>query len=82
MKVTKLRTLLLTAAMVFSVVSSVISAEPEFTDIGIFAHSTAKNKAGKDVTTYFRIPSIVTANDGTILAFCNARVGGPRDGRR
>ena len=33
--------------MVFSVGSSVIAAEPESTDTRIFAHSTAKNKAGE-----------------------------------
>lgn len=27
----------------------------------------------------FRIPSLVVANDGTLLAFCEGRVGGPRD---
>jgi sialidase-1 len=61
-------------------VSSVIAAEPEMTDTHIFLHSTAKNKEGKDIKTFYRIPSIVTAKDGAILAFCNGRVGSPRDG--
>ena len=80
MIVTNIRTLLLTAVMVFSVVSSVIAAEPELTDTRIFTHSTAKNNAGKEITTFFRIPSLVTAKDGTLLAFCNGRVGSAKDG--
>ena len=80
MRVTRLAALLLPVVAVMFVVSSVPAAEPKMTDTHIFRHSKAKNKAGKEVTTYFRIPSLVTAKDGTILAFCNGRVGSARDG--
>ena len=38
------------------------AAEPKMTDTYIFEHSTATNEAGKAVTTFYRIPSLVTAN--------------------
>jgi len=59
--------------------SLAVAAEPKLSDTYIFLHSTEKDEAGKEVTTYYRIPSIVTATEGTILAFCNGRVGSPRD---
>jgi len=80
MSATRLADLLLPAAAALFVVSSAMAAEPKLTDTHIFKHSKAKNKEGKEITTFYRIPSIVTAKDGTILAFCNGRVGSPRDG--
>jgi len=79
MRVTRLAALLLPVAAALFVVSSVMAAEPKLTDTHIFKHSKAKNKEGKEVTTFYRIPSIVTAKDGTLLAFCNGRVGSARD---
>jgi len=79
MRVTRLRSLLPAVAAVLFVASSGLAAEPQLTETEIFPHSTAKDEAGNDVTTFYRIPSIVTAKDGTILAFCNGRVGNARD---
>jgi len=79
MTVTRLGALLLPVVAALFAVSSVMAAEPKLTDTHIFLHSKAKNKTGNEVTTYYRIPSIVTAKDGTILAFCNGRVGSARD---
>jgi|GEM_PF-4395570 len=59
--------------------STVTAAEPKLIDEYIFLHSKAKNKKGKEVTIFYRISSIVTANDGTIVALCNGRVGSTRD---
>ncbi len=79
MKVTRLGTLLLSVVAVLFVVSSAMAAEAKLTDTYIFEHLKGKDKAGNEVTTFYRIPSMVTANDGTILAFCNGRVGNARD---
>jgi len=56
-----------------------MAREPKLTDTYIFEHLTGKDRAGNEVTTFYRIPSIVAATDGTILAFCNGRVGTARD---
>jgi len=53
------------------IVSSIAnSGEPTLTHIDIFPN---------EGNSHYRIPSIVTANDGTILAFCNRRVGSVAD---
>jgi hypothetical protein len=56
------------------------AAEPSLTDTYLFKHLTEKNQDGKEITTFYRIPSLVTAKDGTLLAFCNGRVGNAKDG--
>ena len=79
MKVTRLAALLPHVVAPLLFVSGIVAAEAEITDTYVFPHSKATNDNGDDVTTFYRIPSIVTANDGTILAFCNGRVGNARD---
>ena len=66
--------------MMISTLSLACAADPKLTDTYIFKHLTEKNQDGKEITTFYRIPSLVTAKDGTLLAFCNGRVGNPKDG--
>jgi len=53
MKVTKFGALLLPVVALVFAASNVPAAEPKMTDTHIFLHSKAKNKAGKEVKTYF-----------------------------
>jgi len=76
---TRCQAFLLTAAITLGITCAAQAAEPKLTDTYIFEHSTATNEAGKAVTTFYRIPSLVTAKDGTLLAFCNGRVGTAKD---
>ena len=71
---------LLTAAITLGITCAAQAAEPKMTDTYIFEHLKEKNEDGKEITTFYRIPSLVTAKDGTLLAFCNGRVGNPKDG--
>jgi sialidase-1 len=51
-------------------------AEPSLVHTRLFENG--KLKDGQNV--FYRIPGIAVAKDGTILAFCNGRVGTARDG--
>jgi sialidase-1 len=79
MGTTRTSILLLTTVITLCIGYTARAAEPELTDTYIFNHSTVTNEAGKAVTTFYRIPSLVTAKDGTLLAFCNGRVGTAKD---
>jgi len=79
MKTLKRASLVLSVVAALLMTSTVTAGEPKLTDEYIFLHSKAKNKNGSAVKTFYRIPSIGTAKDGTILAFCNGRVGSARD---
>lgn len=79
MNTTRTNLLLLTTVITLCIGYSARGAEPEMTDSYIFEHAKATDEAGKELTTFYRIPSLVTAKDGTLLAFCNGRVGTPKD---
>jgi sialidase-1 len=70
----RIRWLLHTAglAMWFAARSQVPAAEPLFTDMDLFL-------SGHDIVNIYRIPSLITAPSGTLLAFIEAREGDDGD---
>ena len=78
-KLRKMVCLLLAASMLFSVMAVGVSAM-EITQKP--ANATTKEQpflAGTGGSTNFRIPGIVTLNDGTLIAVCDARWNGTSD---